>query len=502
VECRFPELIEPQIFGQSTFQDLQAVSHQVEPGVWAEVSFEGETFEMEDQRNWTDASFKTYGTPLAQPFPVEISAGTLIHQSVTLRLKGWEATRSSRVITPGAATAAPIRVTPFNTTAGPMPRLGLGLASHGLPLTKPQIRRLKALRLSHLRVDLHLASTDWLALWQHATRQADQLNVDLELALHLPRDPVHLESAVHHALAPPPVRVARVLALREGEPATTPATLAAVRRWVVGWAVPVGAGSDANFCELNREQALGRCVPAEADFVFWSVNPQVHAFDDTSVMETLEAYPATVESARAFAQGQPLVVTPITLRQRFNPVATGPDTPPLPGELPPQVDPRQAGLLGAAWTFGCLARLAQARVQAITFYETTGWRGVMELDDGPPDPLQFPSIPGAVFPLYHVFAEVGRFAGSEMVPVASSAPRELAGMILRQEAHRALLLANLSPAPVAVDLEAFHDLQSVRQLTSETATEAARDPTGFHATANPRPPGHLPMPPYSIAALQ
>jgi hypothetical protein len=101
-----------------------------------------------------------------------------------------------------------------------------------------------------------------------------------------------------------------------------------------------------------------------------------------------------------------------------------------------------------------------------------------------------------------VFAEVGRFAGSEMVPVASSAPRELAGMILRQDAHRALLLANLSPAPVEVDLEAFHDLQSVRRLTLENATEAARDPTGFHATANPRPPGHLPMPPYSIAAVQ
>ena len=29
----------------------------------------GDVFEMEDQRNWTDASFKTYCTPLRQPFP-------------------------------------------------------------------------------------------------------------------------------------------------------------------------------------------------------------------------------------------------------------------------------------------------------------------------------------------------------------------------------------------------------------------------------------------------
>src|SRR5699024_8620095 len=28
------------------------------------VAFEGDTFEMEDQRNWTDASYKTYSRPL------------------------------------------------------------------------------------------------------------------------------------------------------------------------------------------------------------------------------------------------------------------------------------------------------------------------------------------------------------------------------------------------------------------------------------------------------
>ena len=43
---------------------------------------------MEDQRNWTDASFKTYGTPLELPFPVEVVSGTKIVQTVTLTLDG------------------------------------------------------------------------------------------------------------------------------------------------------------------------------------------------------------------------------------------------------------------------------------------------------------------------------------------------------------------------------------------------------------------------------
>ncbi|QSB21984.1 hypothetical protein [Curtobacterium sp. 24E2] len=45
----------------------------------------GDVFETEDQRNWTDASFKTYSTPLSEPFPVALDAGSVVHQSLTLR---------------------------------------------------------------------------------------------------------------------------------------------------------------------------------------------------------------------------------------------------------------------------------------------------------------------------------------------------------------------------------------------------------------------------------
>ena len=38
--------------------DIRAIGHQVTPDIWATVRMTGETFEMEDQRNWTDASYK------------------------------------------------------------------------------------------------------------------------------------------------------------------------------------------------------------------------------------------------------------------------------------------------------------------------------------------------------------------------------------------------------------------------------------------------------------
>src|SRR6202040_2826659 len=65
---RFPDLISPN----QPFLNMRAISHQVAPGVSAEVRFEGDIFEMEDQRNWTDASFKTYCTPLGLPFPAKV----------------------------------------------------------------------------------------------------------------------------------------------------------------------------------------------------------------------------------------------------------------------------------------------------------------------------------------------------------------------------------------------------------------------------------------------
>lgn len=450
VACRFPDIIERQIFGQNSFHDLRALSHEVAPGCWAEVEFEGEVFELEDQRNWTDASFKTYGTPLARPFPVEVPAGTQIRQQVTLRLRGTPPAAPGRPVVAGRSAAAMVALTVPNEGQVPLPHLGLGIASHGEPLSERELGRLRTLRLSHLRLDLHLGAPAWPDQWERAALQTQQLGVALELALHLPRsgevDLGELRRLVQRGAVP----LARVLALREGEAATTPGTLRLAREAVGKLPVPVGAGSDANFCEVNREQALGHLALAEADFVFWSLNPQVHAFDHLSLVETLEAQPETVKTARAFAGGKSLVISPVTLKQRFNPVARGAPPPVPPGQLPPPVDPRQLSLFGAAWTLGSLAALSHAGAASLTCYETTGWRGLMETETGSPLPERFPSQPGEVFPLFHVFAALAGF--DRMAVAVTSDPRLAALGLFQSSGERRLLLANLTHAPLEIHL--------------------------------------------------
>ena len=57
-------------------------------GISAKLQFSGDTFEMEDQRNWTDASYKTYCRPLDLPFPFEIKKGEKITQKIVLEIQG------------------------------------------------------------------------------------------------------------------------------------------------------------------------------------------------------------------------------------------------------------------------------------------------------------------------------------------------------------------------------------------------------------------------------
>jgi D-apionolactonase len=439
--ARFPAAIEPQIFGRSSFRDLRGITHEVAPGCRARVDFEGDVFEMEDQRNWTDASFKTYCTPLLEPFPVTIAAGQRISQKVTLRLIRKPGTR---LPAPRRRTGAIPLVTIPDKPTGMLPRLGLGLASHGGPLDDEELSRLRRLRLAHLRVDLALGTAGAGPTLVRALREAAELRIPLELAVHLPArgqcDPGRLPALLEKAGWP----VARVLALRTGEAATGRETLAWVRRHFGGRGRPLGAGSDGNFRELNYAHALGRLGSARADFLFWSINPQVHAFDDGSVMQTLEAQPDTVRTARTMAEHLPLVVSPLTLRQRFNPVATGAAAR-TPGGLPAAVDPRQRENFAAAWLLGSIAALAAEGVESVTCFETSGWRGVMERAGGSPLPDRFPSRPGELFPVYRVLSALA--GGRAVAALPPSGGNALAALALFAAGRQPeVLIANLSPA--------------------------------------------------------
>src|SRR5690606_17756299 len=74
---QFPEHIAPH----DPFRNIASMRWRCAKN-WYRLHFEGDIFETEDQRNWTDASFKTYCTPLDKPFPVMLEKGQEIIQSI------------------------------------------------------------------------------------------------------------------------------------------------------------------------------------------------------------------------------------------------------------------------------------------------------------------------------------------------------------------------------------------------------------------------------------
>ena len=59
--------IPEQILSDQPFLLVRAMTHEPMPGVTAQIRMEGDAWETEDHRNWTDASFKTYCRPLVLP---------------------------------------------------------------------------------------------------------------------------------------------------------------------------------------------------------------------------------------------------------------------------------------------------------------------------------------------------------------------------------------------------------------------------------------------------
>ncbi len=152
----FPRAISPH---QPVF-DIAALSWR-HAGLEVAVAFDGDVFEMEDQRNWSDASFKTYSRPLDLPFPYAVAAGERVRQSVRIDVR--------EVATPGQAAGADVvRL----SVAGPVPEFGLGAATAPDPSPTGAGRAASA-----VLVELDLRTPNWRAALDRAARSGAPLDV-------------------------------------------------------------------------------------------------------------------------------------------------------------------------------------------------------------------------------------------------------------------------------------------------------------------------------------
>ncbi len=464
----FPKFISPH----QPAKNLRAITHEVASGIRARVEFEGDIFEMEDQRNWTDASFKTYCTPLDIPYPVEVPKGTKISQKIKIRIEGD--------LTKEAASSADQTVLTIGQGELQLPRLGLQVSNEVEELTDKQIERLKALHLDHLRVDLALSDAAFVEDLRRATKQAKTLGVSLQVVLGLGDSP-DLGTLVREIKElKPPVSFWLVRGGDRVEFKTARSYLAPV-----AGDAKIGVTRVTNFVDLNRARPEeDRSIQA----VGFAINPQVHAFDNASMVETLQIQTDAVVTARQFVDDRVLVIGPITLAPQFLDGVDQPGGPPKAGPLPTYVDTRQVEPFAAAWTLGSVKYLADAGAHSATYFETVGWNGIMDAEHGWSRPEAFPSRPGEVFPVYHLLREIGEFRCDSVRPVAASDSLSAVGLALYKPGRMRVLVANLTGEAQTVTLRGLGDKPVDVQVLGAKSKQVSPD---------------LPvrLPPYGIARI-
>ncbi len=451
----FPDRILPS---QPVF-DAVALSHTIN-GIGVDIRFEGDIFEMEDQRNWTDASFKTYCRPLRLPRPFVIRSGETVHQAVHLTMSG----------TPkGRTTATPIQVT------GCVPEMLLAVEPEWIGGTA---------RLPEARMVLRLGTgTDWNAATFGRIAAMTNKPVDLEIALPEGSATTPYLRALAGQIADAGLTVGHAMALphpylKSRQP-TDPAFKGPTPEECLlplAAAFPqakIGIGMLTNFTEVNRH----RPVPDLGQYVTHGTTAIVHAADDTSVFETIEALPHVFASAKALCGARDYRLSLVSIGMRSNPYGAGVAANPDLSRLPmAQIDPRQSGLFAAAFAIGAASASAFAGAQAIALAAPAGPFGLVSERGG-----------ATVYrPVFHAVRALAELAGQRAESL-TGLPAAICGLKI----GRRIILANCATTSVEVALGVAG---MCHILDATTAAAASRDPDWLHHSPA-RPNGPLTLGP-------
>ena len=408
------------------FMLIRAIRHEYAPNHWAQCDFEGDLFELEDQRNNSDASFKTYNRSNLMPRPYWLRAGIAIHQSAHLRLELPWTRRSARV-------PSPVMVS-VGGEVGDLPKIGIEIFKSDIGAGEPVRAALRALRPAHLHLGLHNDSAvDWGGV-------ADMLAVaGARLRLDVTVDTIAAVTAVVDALG---ARLSAAGIVPESI-AVFPSEqqcIDAVRHRFPG--TRVGGGTPHFFVQLHRAERLGA-----VDFLTFTTSPIVHGTRESEVMLTLQSLPSMIETLRE-RYSMAIRIGPSTIAARSSPLGNQPPSDGTRRLALARQDPRCRGLFGAAWSLGYVAQFAMAGVESISLMSLTGDSGIVEEHA---DAL-------IRHPTYLLLTRLCEPARIRQVTVSD--PARVAALALCRGGRKELLVSNLTGHDVDVDVDVDGDVSA------------------------------------------
>jgi hypothetical protein len=506
--ARFPDLIDPM----QPFKNLRALTHEFARDHKVTCRMEGDVFEMEDQRNWLDASFKTYVRPLERPWPYVLEKGRPFSQAVHLSVDVASGARLDPPQTDATIAMARAMALPGGATQL-VPVLGFGLEARHTEATRT-VRRLLQEAQPHHVVCLHYPGASRDEDSAIAASLGDQLQAAHDIAPQVWLEAVvtsvddyanelsSLARTVSHVGKP----VATLLVSPEADlKSTTPGgtwppapplayLYAKAREAFPG--VRIGGGMFSYFTELNRK----RPPTEELDLVTFTTCSIVHACDDRSVTEGLEVLPSMLRSARAFIGSTPLHVGPSAIGMRMNPYGTAPtENPNGIRRAMARNDPRQKGLLGAAWALAYVAHMAREGVEAVTLGGGVGDFGLLRGRSA--DSTAAHGEDELILnPVFHVFRGLARLAGAPLLGLTMSPQRSLQAIGACVGETSEIWVANLTGDELAVHL--WEDISGRIAILDEGTFEAAESDPRYMDQGTPFRGHIVSLRPYAVARLE
>lgn len=505
-QSTFPDLVDPI----QPFKDIRSLTHEVMAGVSVICRMEGDTFEMEDHRQWNDASYKTYVRPIGLPWPFTIAKDEISEQSVTLSLVGSPTTDVA------TSSANKVRIRVDNSTDSgnrqPFPKIGIGLEPQHTDAALEKVDLLSALKPQHLICWHDISAGHGQSELEKAGSLAKSVGAELILEAVIPCDDFEAEiQTVADQVKQAGVRFSAVsFSPAEYLNSIMPGTAwpdvpdlrdvyAAVRE-----AFPqtsIGGGMHSFFPELNRHRP-----PTEnIDYITHTSNTITHACDDITVTENLEALPYVIKTCRSFANGKPYRVGPSAIGMRFNPYGSQTMDNPDNGRVAmARMEPRQRGLINAAWIIGYAAHMARGGIEAITLQAPVGEFGLIHHSMDWKQPW-YDDTDAQVYPGFISFQGLATAAtnNAHLLATESSVSHDVESVAFRTDQETTVWIANLTQQTQNVEIEGLNAAQyQCAVLDADSFEKVVKDPLSFESSQTSLNSNKITLSEYSVVRLR
>ena len=360
-EKKFPELIKPN----QPFFKFKNLAYTLDNSLFVNINFEGILFEMEDQRNWGDASYKIYSGSLLDPFPYVEKRGTKFSQTVKIDVvnKKRRSFPSKNIVKID------------HTTSYKFPKIGIKIDS----LIFPDDNLINSF-------DYYYYLIDFTEEFINVTSRS-QNKVFLVALVDHTNDPNDELKKIYNFVTENTINLDKVLIcpkiyLNSFQPSGEWPKAPELNEYYkiakkIFSNIEIVSGMVTNFTELNRKRPK-----MFYDLVSFSFTPIVHDSSDFGVLNTPETIPYILKTLKNFSNSSDFHIGPISIGMHFNPYGKSlvNNKKKIRLEMADS-DPRHDQLFSLTWTLAVFIQSINKESKFFTFNSIYGHHGILNKDN-------------------------------------------------------------------------------------------------------------------------